>query len=187
MPGSKLGSCFSKCVRADIYSRQFQHILFREKNTSFCLQPRQPKSLRYNASCVRISNFLYLFPKKAGIVWTKSKACLTCLISWLFAFGFTAPILAMVTYTHDPESPVCLTEVDNFWSKFYFIFIITVFFFIPIFILVVLYVYIARHLLPRPATHMLHQPEMERSAAEAREGGAVPEERTAEQVSGGVK
>ena len=83
------------------------------------------------------------------MVWTKSKACLTCLISWLFAFSLTAPILAMVQYTHDPVSPVCQTSVDKIWSKSYFVFIIIVFFFIPLLILIVLYVYIASHLVPR--------------------------------------
>ena len=85
--------------------------------------------------------------KQAGVVWTKSKACLTCLIAWLFAFGLTAPVLAMIEYTPKP-TPVCLTSVDNSWSKFYFIFIITVFFFIPLLILILLYRHIANHLVP---------------------------------------
>ena len=88
-----------------------------------------------------------LCPPQAGVVWTKSKACLTCLIAWLFAFGLTAPVLAMIEYTPKP-TPVCLTSVDNSWSKFYFIFIITVFFFIPLLILILLYRHIANHLVP---------------------------------------
>ena len=82
-------------------------------------------------------------PPQASIVWTKTKACLTCLVSWLFAFGLTAPVISITTFTPDPEMPACLTSVDNWWSKFYFVVIITVFFFIPLLILVVLYVYIA--------------------------------------------
>ena len=80
---------------------------------------------------------------QASIVWTKTKACLTCLVSWLFAFGLTAPIISITTFTPGPPVPACLTSVDNWWSKFYFVVIITVFFFIPLLILVVLYVYIA--------------------------------------------
>ncbi|TRY78556.1 hypothetical protein TCAL_11695, partial [Tigriopus californicus] len=94
---------------------------------------------RYYAICL---------PLQAGVVWTKSKACMTCIIAWLFAFGLTAPVLAMIEYTPDPVSPVCLTSVDNFWSKFYFVFIITVFFFIPLLILILLYRHIANHLVP---------------------------------------
>ncbi len=106
---------------------------------------------RYIAICL---------PLQAGIVCTKSKACLTCLVIWLFAFGLTAPILAMIEYTIPPEEeppagsgsgsdPACFTHVDTYWQKFYFIFIITVFFFIPLLILILLYVNIARNLVPK--------------------------------------
>ena len=99
---------------------------------------------RYYAICL---------PLRAGVVWTKSKACLTCLVAWLFAFGLTAPILAMIEYTAKPdEDPGCLTRVDTYWQKFYFIFIITVFFFIPLLILILLYLSIARNLVPGPST-----------------------------------
>ena len=52
----------------------------------------------------------------------------------------------MVEYTYDPENPVCLTSVDSFLDKFYFTFIIVVFFFIPVLILILLYRHIARNL-----------------------------------------
>lgn len=118
---------------------------------------------RYYAICLSL---------QAGQVWTKSKACITCVIAWLFAFGLTAPgqscrpqlvgqkfslldarlfistVLAMIEYTPDETSPVCQTQVNQFWAKFYFIFIIIVFFFIPFLILVFLYRHIARHLVP---------------------------------------
>jgi len=75
-------------------------------------------------------------------------ACITCIFAWIVAFGLTVPVTAMVEYSYSPESTVCLTSVKTFWPKFYFIFIITVFFFIPLVILVLLYRHIVRHLVP---------------------------------------
>ena len=89
-------------------------------------------------------------PLQATSVCTKSKACITCFIIWIFAFGLTAPILAMIEYTTGSEAsePACFTNVDFYWQKIYFIFIITVFFFIPLLIIILLYVNIARNLVP---------------------------------------
>ncbi len=99
---------------------------------------------RYYAICL---------PLKASVVCTKSKACLTCCVIWLFAFGLTSPILAMIEYTSIPgEDPGCMTNAKTHWQKFYFIFIITVFFFIPLLILIMLYIKIARNLVPRPSS-----------------------------------
>ena len=50
---------------------------------------------------------------QASIVWTKTKACLTCLVAWLFAFGLTAPIISITTFTPDPDTPACLTSVSR--------------------------------------------------------------------------
>ena len=82
---------------------------------------------------------------------TETQAIFTCLICWLLAFGLTAPILAMTEYQSSSESgdPSCSTNVDSFWQKMYFIIIITVFFFIPLVLLIGLYRNIARHLVPQ--------------------------------------
>ena len=53
----------------------------------------------------------------------------------------------MVEFNADPV-PVCQTTVNVTWEKAYFISLIIVFFFIPLLILVLLYIYIARHLVP---------------------------------------
>ena len=50
---------------------------------------------------------------QASIVWTKTKACATCLVSWLFAFGLTAPVISITTFTADPDTPACLTNVSR--------------------------------------------------------------------------
>jgi hypothetical protein len=56
--------------------------------------------------------------------------------------------MAMIDYEFHPDATVCQTKVEDFWPKFYFIFMITVFFFIPLVILVILYRHIVRHLVP---------------------------------------
>jgi len=55
----------------------------------------------------------------------------------------------MVEFSHYPDAAVCLTSVKTFWPKFYFIFIISVFFFIPLVILILLYIHIVRDLVPQ--------------------------------------
>ena len=60
-----------------------------------------------------LPHYLSILLPQAGIVWTKTKACLTCLVSWLIAFTFTAPIFSITQYTFDPEKPACMTEVDD--------------------------------------------------------------------------
>ena len=95
---------------------------------------------RYYAICL---------PLQANLVCTKSKACITCLVVWICAFGLTAPILTMIEYqTAVGSDPSCFTQVDSHWQKFYHTFIIIVCFFIPLLILVLLYMKIARNLVP---------------------------------------
>lgn len=47
--------------------------------------------------------------------------------------------------------PVCLTTVETFWPSFFFIGSISVFFLLPLFILIVLYSVIAKHLMINPS------------------------------------
>lgn len=56
----------------------------------------------------------------------------------------------MEEYIDGSEVAVCLTSVDTFWPAFFFIFSITVFFFLPLLILIVLYSVIAKHLMENP-------------------------------------
>lgn len=46
---------------------------------------------------------------------------------------------------------VCLTSVDTFWPSFFFIGSISLFFLLPLFILIVLYSVIAKHLMENPS------------------------------------
>jgi hypothetical protein len=45
---------------------------------------------------------------------------------------------------------VCLTQADTFWTAFFFILSIALFFALPLVILMVLYSIIARHLMTHP-------------------------------------
>ena len=90
---------------------------------------------------------------RASEACTKKKACLTCFVIWIFAFGLTSPILATIEYSN--EDMQCLTQVNTYWPKFYIIFLITVFFFIPLIILIWLYLKIARNLVPSPSTGVI--------------------------------
>jgi hypothetical protein len=47
--------------------------------------------------------------------------------------------------------PVCFTKADSFWPTFYFISTISLFFIIPLGVLIILYSIIARHLTANPS------------------------------------
>ncbi|PSN38047.1 hypothetical protein C0J52_24750 [Blattella germanica] len=68
---------------------------------------------------------------------------------------WTSPILGIANYRHDvyfdgSKVAVCLTQADTFWTALFFILSIAVFFAFPLFILVILYTIIARHLMTHP-------------------------------------
>ncbi|XP_021916331.1 uncharacterized protein LOC110828179, partial [Zootermopsis nevadensis] len=97
-------------------------------------------------------------PLKASYVCTKARALIICLLAWLFAALFTSPILLIAQYDPFREYldgslvPACLTEVNTFWSTFFFIMIISLFFLVPLLVLIVLYAAMARHLMADPVT-----------------------------------
>lgn len=49
------------------------------------------------------------------------------------------------------QVPVCLTSVETFWPQFFFFGSISLFFFLPLLILIVLYSVIAKHLMINPS------------------------------------
>ncbi|KAM8706928.1 hypothetical protein ACLKA7_011088 [Drosophila subpalustris] len=75
------------------------------------------------------------------------------------------PIIAISSYSVEPygdgtDAPVCTTAADGFWPIFYFVGTITVFFFVPFGILVLLYAAIAYKLLrPNSAFHRPTSPQ----------------------------
>nr|XP_018915577.1 PREDICTED: growth hormone secretagogue receptor type 1-like isoform X1 [Bemisia tabaci]XP_018915578.1 PREDICTED: growth hormone secretagogue receptor type 1-like isoform X1 [Bemisia tabaci]XP_018915579.1 PREDICTED: growth hormone secretagogue receptor type 1-like isoform X1 [Bemisia tabaci] len=94
-------------------------------------------------------------PLKAGYVCTKTRALIICLLAWALAALFTSPILTIAEYHTEmwydsTFVAVCLTQADTFWRAAFFITSISAFFFLPLFILIVLYSIIARHLMSNP-------------------------------------
>ena len=92
---------------------------------------------RYYAVCL---------PLRAGLIWTKNKAGMVCLVSWMMSVILTSPMLAIANYIDDPINPKCNTNVDPPWTKAFFLSIISLFFWLPLFVLVLLYAIIASHL-----------------------------------------
>ncbi|XP_055381395.1 thyrotropin-releasing hormone receptor-like [Condylostylus longicornis] len=94
-------------------------------------------------------------PLKAGYVCTKARALLICVIAWAVAALFTSPILSIAkysleTYYDGSEVATCITSADEFWPALFFIGSISIFFFIPFLILLILYSIIAKHLMNNP-------------------------------------
>ncbi|XP_013783951.1 growth hormone secretagogue receptor type 1-like [Limulus polyphemus] len=91
-------------------------------------------------------------PLKAGYKCTKMRALVIIVVVWVVSILITSPILAIAEYTYveyvdGSTVPVCLTLVQTFWQRLYFISIIAIFFGIPFFILVTVYSFIAKHLM----------------------------------------
>ena len=82
-----------------------------------------------------------------------------------------SPILLIAKYDQHREYidgtlvPACLTEANTFWPSFFFIMIITVFFLLPLCMLVVLYAMMARHLMADPGTSAVKDAESSNSRA----------------------
>nr|XP_017003741.2 growth hormone secretagogue receptor type 1 [Drosophila takahashii] len=117
-------------------------------------------------------------PLKAGYVCTKGRAILICVLAWGIAALFTSPIIAISSYSVEPygdgtDAPVCTTAADGFWPIFYFVGSITVFFFLPFGILLLLYAAIAYKLLrPNNAFHRPTSPQPQQPTGGAT-GGAT--------------
>ncbi|XP_043525149.1 growth hormone secretagogue receptor type 1 isoform X2 [Frieseomelitta varia] len=91
-------------------------------------------------------------PLRVGYMCTKAKATFLCFVAWIAAALCTSPMLLMTTYEEEETKdgtciPTCNTVANSFWPISFVLFTIVVFFVIPLFILVVLYTVIARHLM----------------------------------------
>ncbi|XP_048507574.1 thyrotropin-releasing hormone receptor isoform X3 [Athalia rosae] len=94
-------------------------------------------------------------PLRAGYVCTKARATGLCFLAWAAAALCTSPSILMSNY-HMEEYvdgsmvPVCQIQSNKTWTDAFFVTTIIVFFFLPLFILIVLYTIIARHLMANP-------------------------------------
>ncbi|XP_023175566.1 neuromedin-U receptor 1-like [Drosophila hydei] len=85
--------------------------------------------------------------------------------TYIYDYNSCSPIIAISSYSVEPygdgtDAPVCTTAADGFWPIVYFVGTITLFFFLPFGILVVLYAAIAYKLLrPNSAFHRPTSPQ----------------------------
>ncbi|TDG41530.1 hypothetical protein AWZ03_012054 [Drosophila navojoa] len=90
-------------------------------------------------------------------------------IHMTYDYNSCSPIIAISSYSVEPygdgtDAPVCTTAADGFWPIVYFVSTITLFFFLPFGILVVLYAAIAYKLLrPNSAFHRPTSPQLQAS------------------------
>nr|XP_036672779.1 growth hormone secretagogue receptor type 1 isoform X1 [Drosophila suzukii] len=133
-------------------------------------------------------------PLKAGYVCTKGRAILICVLAWGIAALFTSPIIAISSYSVEPygdgtDAPVCTTAADGFWPILYFVGSITVFFFLPFGILLLLYAAIAYKLLrPNNAFHRPTSPQPQQPAGGGTGSSQVPSSKgSSHQQSNGMR
>nr|QXN57742.1 ETHR-A protein [Anopheles gambiae] len=111
-------------------------------------------------------------PLKAGYVCTKTRALLICLAAWTVAAILTSPILFFAEYSVQPyldgsRAAMCLTKASNGWTFTFFLMTISLFFVLPLAILVVLYAIIARNLIASDRSRLkirLSKPELSHKA-----------------------
>ncbi|GJQ71798.1 Ethr [Trypoxylus dichotomus] len=99
-------------------------------------------------------------PLEAGYICTKTRASLICLLAWVIAAVFTSPILSIAEYrsgSDGSENADCQTLANTFWSALYFIGTIVLFFIVPLFVLLVLYLIIAKTLISNATTLILNK------------------------------
>ncbi|XP_065084598.1 growth hormone secretagogue receptor type 1 [Ochlerotatus camptorhynchus] len=107
-------------------------------------------------------------PLKAGYVCTKARALIICLAAWTVAAILTSPILLFAEYSVEQypdgsRAAVCLTKASNVWTMTFFLMTISLFFMLPLIILVVLYAIIAKNLIASNNSRMkirLSKPEL---------------------------
>ncbi|XP_050100083.1 thyrotropin-releasing hormone receptor-like isoform X2 [Anopheles aquasalis] len=111
-------------------------------------------------------------PLKAGYVCTKTRALLICLAAWTVAAILTSPILFFAEYSVQPyldgsRAAMCLTKASNGWTFTFFLMTISLFFVLPLGVLIVLYAIIARNLIASDRARLkirLSKPELSHKA-----------------------
>lgn len=68
-------------------------------------------------------------------------------------------------YVDGSRVPACLTEANTVWSTSYFVMIISVFFLLPLLVLIVLYVVMTRHLMAEPVNSAVKDLEISNTRA----------------------
>ncbi|GAB0092882.1 growth hormone secretagogue receptor type 1 [Sergentomyia squamirostris] len=112
-------------------------------------------------------------PLKAGYVCTKARAILICITAWIVAALFTSPILLVAEYKNmdyvdGSRVAVCLTQASNPWTISFFLMIISVFFILPLMVLIILYSIIAKNLISNDISMLKLRPSKSELSHKAR-------------------
>ncbi|KAL0276781.1 UNVERIFIED_CONTAM: hypothetical protein PYX00_004281 [Menopon gallinae] len=94
-------------------------------------------------------------PLKAGYICTKTRAFFICLCAWFLAGLLTSPMLfisqyELAQYSDGSLVPACLTPADTFWKELFYYMSISLFFWVPLVILLLLYTIIVVRLMSDP-------------------------------------
>lgn len=112
-------------------------------------------------------------PLRASYTCTKMRAW-TCILSiWAAAVLLSSPMLVMskhewVPYADGSTVPVCFTDLTSLWSCLYINLVTAVFFFVPLVLLVLLYLVIGRSLMQDSASAALHHRKVDLPNMKAR-------------------
>ncbi|EFX67981.1 hypothetical protein DAPPUDRAFT_1192, partial [Daphnia pulex] len=96
-------------------------------------------------------------PLRAGYTCTRMRALFIILAIWVLGCITSSPMLFLANYLEADENTAgssagCVTQANTFWSVFYYIAAICLFFLLPLIVLVLIYSVIARHLVQTSAS-----------------------------------
>uniref|UniRef100_A0A1A9Z9J1 Thyrotropin-releasing hormone receptor n=1 Tax=Glossina pallidipes TaxID=7398 RepID=A0A1A9Z9J1_GLOPL len=112
-------------------------------------------------------------PLKAGYVCTKTRAIIICALAWAVAGSFTSPIVWVaeykyVDYVDGTVVAICVTQAITSWAVAFFLMTISLFFVLPLIILIVLYGIIAKRLISNKGLMMRLRPTKPELSLKAR-------------------
>ncbi|KAL9898289.1 ecdysis triggering hormone receptor [Glossina fuscipes fuscipes] len=112
-------------------------------------------------------------PLKAGYVCTKTRAIIICALAWAVAASFTSPIVWVaeykyVDYVDGTVVAICVTQAITSWAVAFFIMTISLFFVLPLIILIALYGIIAKRLISNKGLMMRLRPTKPELSLKAR-------------------
>ncbi|XP_068201234.1 thyrotropin-releasing hormone receptor-like [Palaemon carinicauda] len=112
-------------------------------------------------------------PLRASYTCTKMRACTCILTIWAAAVFLSCPLLILskhgfAKYADGSRVPVCITELTTFWACLYINLVTAVFFFIPLVLLILLYLVIGRSLMQDSTSAALQQRKVDLPNMKAR-------------------
>ncbi|KAK7045916.1 hypothetical protein SK128_010704 [Halocaridina rubra] len=112
-------------------------------------------------------------PLRASYTCTKMRACTCILTIWAAAIVLSCPMLVLswhgvANYKDGSRVLVCITDLTTFWACLYINIVTAVFFFVPLVLLVLLYLVIGRSLMQDSPSGALQQGKIDLPNMKAR-------------------